>query len=235
MEQKELIKLDQAALAFPDQIKTFFDGIKAKYDKIIKLKTPKNKLKIREGKGGKTFTYVKSLYLEDQLNEYYPGWSLEVKETKVIGREGSGFAQATVKLWFYDNGLLRYIEDVGGCEIKYYKPDHPTRGGDYLDLPNDIKGAVTDGLKRCCYRLGFGRDFKYEPSDLDITEEQFGYLNYILESFNSDGFQQYVDKVKEIAETKLNQATFDKWIEVNLLPKLKEVDIEKYNKIKGGK
>ncbi len=201
--------------------------IKEKMSKEAKARsdelTPDKAIKSREGKGGKTWRYAKADYFEDCLNRDFPGWSFEVKKWEIVGNKDSGFVVADVKLTVVDNTIIRIMEDVGGAEIKYYADDHKTRAGDYLNIPNDVKAAATDGLKRCSYRLGYSRDLKYDPADLDITEEQYGEIQHALHKIKEIKPETF-DKIMDIVYRKVNQANYNNFMKKQILPIIEKID-----------
>lgn len=151
----------------------------------VEIKTPKEEIKRREGRKGRTgkpmiFDYVEDAYMMALLNNEVPGWSFEVIEMKEI--YNSCIVHA--RLRFIDGGIPRVIDDVGRQEIKLRKD--PKTGLPYdpikpLDIGNDMKGAVSDAFKRCCARFGFAADVyrneakllaEAEDIEKDIEEEQ---------------------------------------------------------------
>ncbi len=185
--------------------------------------TPKKAIKDREGKGGKIWRYAKVDYFEDCLNRDFPGWTFEVKKWEIVGNKDSGFVVADVKLTVIDITVIRIIEDVGGAEVKYYADDHKTRAGDYLNVPNDVKAAVTDGLKRCSYRLGYSRDLKYDPADLDITEEQYGEIQSALSKVKEVKPETF-NKIMDIVYKKVNRANYNNFMKKQILPIIENID-----------
>ena len=196
--------------------------------RIVDRKIPPKFIKKRDGKGGKVFKFVKIDYIEELLTEDYPGWSFEVKSWDIKGKEKSGFIVADVRLLIMDNGMPRYIDDIGGAEIKYYGGDHPTRAGDYLDLANDVKAAVTDGFKRCAYRLGYIRELKYEAADLNITEEQWTTILDAIDKLKEINIKKY-EKIKEVVYQKVNRANFNAFMRDKILDAItRKIDPDKY-------
>jgi len=124
----------------------------------------------------------------------------------------------------------RVIEEIGGAEIKYYKKEHATRAGDFLSIPNDVKSAATDGLKRCCYRLGYSRDLKYDPADLDITEDQMAELSYALTKVKEIKPETF-DKIMGVVYKKINQANYENFIVKQIMPIVKKVDTGTYREL----
>ena len=203
--------------------------IRAKAKIISETSTPKNKTKERPGKGGGMWTYAKSDYFEDCLNKDFPGWSLETTEHGIVGPSLFEEAFAIVKLSVIDNGLPRIITRTGGAEIKYLTEKDP-QGGKHkttnpLSIVNDKKAAETDGFKRCCYVLGYARDLRVDPADVDVTEEQFGLVMKSIENA-SDKFKH---QISELLKTSVNATNYDKFVINKIMPVLKSKDPENYN------
>ena len=96
-----------------------------------------------EEKGG--YEYVDEAYMRTVLNEAFPIWSWEVQkyefiEDKAIAVHG--------RLTVEDNGVTRHFESVAAHRIVISQ-----KSGNYADLGNDLKSAVTDCFKVCVNRL----------------------------------------------------------------------------------
>lgn len=203
--------------------------IREKAEQISKAATPKNKTHERPGKGGGMWTYAKSEYFEDCLSDDFPGYSLETIEHGIVGPSLFEEAYAIVKLSVIDNGLPRIITRTGGAEIKYLTEKDPEgnkhKTPNPLSIVNDKKSAETDGFKRCCYVLGYARDLRVDPADVEITEEQFGLVMKSLENA-TDKFR---DKISEMLRSSVNSANYDKFVTNKIMPVLKAKDPENYN------
>jgi hypothetical protein len=207
---------------------SILSSMRSLYKKITETKTPLRAIKEREGRAGNKWKYCKSTYYEEELSHYFPGWSYEIKEWKIIGDANQGgFVVATVRIHVIDHNIHRIIDDIGGQEIKYYGNDHETRAGEYLDISNDVKAAVTDGIKRCATRLGIAIDMKIDPSDMSITEEQMGFLKYCIQ----DAKPENQAKVLKMSET-INAKTFRRFMSDKILPIVQKNFPERYKEIK---
>lgn len=200
-------------------------------EKTTKLQTPKKARKTRPGKGGGNWVYAKSDYFEDLLNTDYPGWTYMTKEWQITGPSGHEFVIASVRLIVSKYGIPRIIDDVGSAEVKYLSergPDgkkHPTNQP--LNVGSDVKAAITDGLKRCCYRLGYARDLRVDPADLDVTEEQFGLVMDSIENVS----QHFKNMVESFLRNQGNQKNFESFVKTKIMPALKKHDNEGYEKL----
>ncbi len=202
-----------------DAISDIQEAIRKNAEKIRAQTTPERFKKKRKAKGGGYWTYVKADFLEDELDKYFPGWSCETLDWEAKGTGDNQFIVARVQLTVFDNGLKRVMTQNGGQEVKYYSSENP-RSGDLLDFANDVKAAETDAFKRCCYKLGFIRDIKYDPADLDISEEQWGLLLNVIEN----GKEEWKEGIKDYAYQKLNRANFDDFMKNTILPVLEKHD-----------
>ena len=113
--------------------------------------------------GGRDLTYVDGEMVISRLNEVLglAGWAFEVGQIQVLDKE----VWATGKLTVYtrDGAVVR--EQAGGQII------NRTRAGEIIELSNDIKGAVTDCLKKCATLVGVGL-YLYDPSERREVEQE---------------------------------------------------------------
>lgn len=118
----------------------------------ILQKTPENHIYRRPAKGGGQWDYVTGVYIKKCLN-YTFGWMWSSSVLSI--EEKYGQVCATVRLTIQDasgNELL-HKDDIGKKDIVMRKET-----GKPLDYGNDMKAAVTDGLKRCAAQFGFASD-----------------------------------------------------------------------------
>ena len=134
--------------------------------------------------GGTDLTYVDGETVISRLNDAlgFDGWSFEVKDIKVLEDEVWALGRLTV--YGTDRDVIR--EQAGGQIINRKRgiPATPARPaqerdgdrpaipaveaqpavkGDIIELANDIKGAVTDCLKKCATLVGVGL-YLYDPA-----------------------------------------------------------------------
>jgi Rad52/22 family double-strand break repair protein len=104
-------------------------------------------LRTFEGRGGKTMTFIEDETVMDRLDAGYGygNWQLQVEEARIDG-------VVKVRLGVRENGEWAWYEDFGYPNQK---------GGD------ELKEAVSDGIRRCGRYLGIARDLyrksTYEP------------------------------------------------------------------------
>lgn len=113
--------------------------------------------------GGRELTYVDGETIVSRLNDVlgYDGWSFEVGQINVLERE----VWATGRLTVYTGERTIVREQAGGQII------NRTRAGEIVELGNDIKGAVTDCLKKCATLVGVGL-YLYDPNERREVEAE---------------------------------------------------------------
>jgi hypothetical protein len=113
--------------------------------------------------GGTSLTYVDGEMVVSRLNEELglDGWSFEVKDIHVLENEVWALGRITV----YQEGRTLVREQAGGQII------NRKRTGEIIELSNDIKGAVTDCLKKCATLVGIGL-YLYDPVERREVEQE---------------------------------------------------------------
>lgn len=146
---------------------TYFTGISEKAHKLRNTSTPGEKIKVRKGKGGKSWKYIQRIDAMEWLDKNYPGWSMEVDTLSF--KEYAGFVYATVKLSVIENigdtALKREIKCTGCDEIEFTKETNQPVSMTYY------KNAETDALKRCVFSLGGFKDV-YSEEELEDIQQQ---------------------------------------------------------------
>ena len=102
----------------------------------------------RLNKGGASLTYIPVSEVINRMNKVLgvDGWSFTVKTWEQLGT--SIVAHVTVNATI--NGSVVTREGVGGQKIKISKQ------GDPVDIGDEVKGAVSDALKKAVQTLGVG-------------------------------------------------------------------------------
>lgn len=113
--------------------------------------------------GGTEITYVTGEMVTSRLNEVlgFDGWSFEVKDVKVLDNEVWALGRMTV----YSGERTIVREQAGGQII------NRNRQGEIIELANDVKGAVTDTLKKCATLLGVGSYLYDEQERREVQAE----------------------------------------------------------------
>jgi len=120
------------------------------------MRTPKEHVYSRPGKGGQKFSYVTGNYVEKVLNFVFGwNWDFEVVEHGQTGDFIWVHGKLTVKS--PDGKQTITKSQFGRAEVKYlrnvtHKPEN------MVDFGNDLKAASTDALKKCASLLGIASD-----------------------------------------------------------------------------
>lgn len=179
--------------------------------------TPEEFTDYRSVGGGKKVKYIFGHYFIQKLNDAFGFlWSLDVPEWHQNDKHLTAKVVLSVTvpgrtIKEYENGhLVREITydqieirktQFGGQEVKYYSDK--SRG--MLDFANDLKGAVTDGMKKCGTMLGIGLDIYGSRIE---SEEKEGVRKEQIDALFRWG-EQYMKwdevKTKEWAEKELGK------------------------------
>ena len=146
-------------------------------------KTPKNAIKTRKGKGGRTYDYVSHAWVTMQLNEAFQWrWSFEVLEQIIVPnleqpQEVVVKGQLTVHAPEGDWTKVQF----GGADVEYLncpkcKNDYNKKRNcnrcngtgkstEMLSLADNLKSASSDCLKKCASLFGIAIDL-YGGDDL---------------------------------------------------------------------
>lgn len=152
---------------------------RSEYAKALRgSRTPKRKIKTRQGKDGKIFKYIGPLEAYKWLDEHYPLWSMEVSDSY---HQIANWLYVRVTVTIYDSvtGVQRTISRLGGKEAII------TKDGGNLASIQYLKAAETDAVKRIVVALGGYNDVYSSDEDLGEDEEELRerrqwYVNNIL-------------------------------------------------------
>ena len=171
------------AVAVPSAEPTMYDKLAARFPASAhKTKTI----------GGTGLTYVDGETVISRLNDAlgFDGWSFEVRDVKVLEDEVWALGRMTI----YAGALTIVREQAGGQIINRTRgtpaiqarpaipaeddrPEQPAieaqpaRKGHVIELSNDIKGAITDCLKKCATLAGVAL-YLYDPSERREVEQE---------------------------------------------------------------
>jgi len=122
--------------------------------KILFQETPKEFVKQREGRGGKTFNYVEIGYAISQLNTIYgaANWDFDVVDKIRDGDEIVVQGRLTIK--DHQHGFSVSKTQFGQCQIKR---------GQFLG--DAFKSATSDCLKKCASLFGIAQDIYWQLLD----------------------------------------------------------------------
>ena len=173
---------------------TELEAVKQSHESVSALKTPRYYVR---DKGG--FDYVDEGYMRKVLNQHFPVWSWEVQKYEFIGDKAIAVHG---RLTIQDNGIVRYFESVAAHRIAVSRKD-----GNYTDLGNDLKSAVTDCFKVCVNRLCNVADDVYRKQNL--SSEQITNLENLSKTME-DSVQRKV--VTSIKNQQVNPSNYDDWV-----------------------
>lgn len=125
--------------------------------------TPKQFVKKRPAKGGGTWDYVSTGYVQKILNITFGwNWDFQVIDWKYIPDVSQVIVHAKLTVRCGQNVIIK--EQFGRKDVKMMKDKSAV-----LDLGNDIKGATSDALKKCASLLGIASDI-YNNSEFRAVE-----------------------------------------------------------------
>lgn len=156
-----ILPIDSDLINKSSNIEEYTDKSQTEYEKalyaFLNEKTPADAIYKRQGRGNMTFDYVQGSWVIKQLNILFNRkWSWS------IGREEVGESQVwvrgvlEVRMSPGEDGLIRK-EAYGGADIKRFGGGN-SRGGQIIDLADDLKSASTDALKKAASLLGIAGD-----------------------------------------------------------------------------
>lgn len=149
---------------------------------IVTQEVPKEAIRTRPGRGGKTFSYVSHDWVTGVLNDAFGfDWDFEaLPETLRVSEAGVGiFCRLTVRK---DGSPVTKVEFGWKENIKGM-----TEG-------DRIKSAVSDGLRRCAMRLGVG--LSLYGGDMTAQDVKNMLVAYAQKNLNWDARQTF-DYLKE--------------------------------------
>lgn len=134
---------------------------------LITGRTPAKEIKTREGRGGRTFSYVNTYYMTHQIG-LITGfrWSSECLEEKAYPNwENPRELGAQMKITIYDAAGNAYShtswgqKDVGRYTKSDPKNNPPQyKAGDIISIFDDLKAAYSDGIKKSLSYFGIASD-----------------------------------------------------------------------------
>ena len=127
---------------------------------ILLQQTPPEAIKLRQGKGGKTFRYVEHAWVTEQLNEAFGwAWSWEIVDWKIMPESEPSEVMVLGKLTVHGrNGASLVKTQFGSSDVKRDKQ------GNVLSVGDDLKAASSDALKKTASLLGLALDL-YRSDD----------------------------------------------------------------------
>lgn len=125
--------------------------------------TPLKMVDIREGRGGKTFYYVRHQYITEKLNQLCRfDWDFEVLRERMDEDCVTVLGQLTLRV----AGCIIRKSQYGSSDVKR------SRDGKPLSIGDDFKAAASDSLKKCASLVGLGLDLS-----MPVKENTFKHLH----------------------------------------------------------
>lgn len=127
---------------------------------LIEGKTPKEAVLTRKGRGSRSFDYVTGSWIVQQLNDLFDfNWDWEIIQQEIGKGQIWVKGKLTVKI-LQESGQTVSITKTsfGGSDIKSYSEKAGQRGGEVMDIGDDLKAASTDALKKAASLLGIAAD-----------------------------------------------------------------------------
>lgn len=160
-------------------------------------------IETREGAGGKLLNYLPGAYYIRKANEIFEegNWAPRTLEVTTLGITPEGHTMYVVRVELVIDGCLPIV-DVGFGTALGEKPEHHEMA---------IKGAATDGLKRCL-RI-FGDQF-----GLSLYEEKGGWQPVKFDETMDSGDVKFTGgkhEGKTIAEVYKTDPSYIQWVAEN--------------------
>ena len=123
---------------------------------LVANETPRYRIRRRKGKGGMFFDYVDIGYVLEQLNlltGHLWDWNIEWQTSIAEAKEVKQFIVRGALTLNSKTGTSVKKVNYGKADIKMLKND-----AGFLDFGNDMKGAVSDCVKKCASMFGIALD-----------------------------------------------------------------------------
>lgn len=122
---------------------------------ILSQQTPKNEVRLRQGKGGMMLRYVDHAYVTRLLNNAFGwAWDFEILETELMSWDGKPFEIRCIgRLTVNANGARIVKTQCGSQAIEFLRD-----GSKPVTIGDAYKGAASDALKKCASLLGIALD-----------------------------------------------------------------------------
>lgn len=123
----------------------------------------------RLNKGGANLTYIPISEVINRMNKVLgvENWSFNVKTWQQVGTSIVAHVIVHAKI----NGTMVSRDGVGGQKIKMSKQ------GDPIDIGDEVKGAVSDALKKAVQTLGVGLYLARSEEAIEIEQVMDSYIS----------------------------------------------------------
>jgi len=127
---------------------------------MIAIPTPPEFIKQREGKGGKTFTYIEGGYVISRLNQIFSpaGWDFEIVDKGLVAEGKEAWVQGKLTLKDFKGNMI--VKTQFGSAERITE-----RGGVKMNVGDAYKTASTDALKKCASLIGISLDVYWAQMD----------------------------------------------------------------------
>jgi hypothetical protein len=128
----------------------------------------------RLNKGGANLTYIPISEVINRMNKVIgvENWSFNVKTWQQVGTSIVAHVIVHAKI----NGTMVSRDGVGGQKIKMSKQ------GDPIDIGDEVKGAVSDALKKAVQTLGVGLYLARSEEAIEIEQVMDAYISPVPQS-----------------------------------------------------
>lgn len=168
----ELARLEPSGIvqAGPDKNDLLMQTLTEAQVDFLLQRTPKQEIKMRQGRGGMHFAYVEHGYVTERLNLVFGfNWDFDIFDKQMLEDEVIVEARLTVRT---PGGQTIVKTQFGGAEIKRHASG--PRSGRPLSIADDYKAAGSDALKKCASLLGIGLDLygRDRPDEVEMPPEK---------------------------------------------------------------
>ena len=144
----------------------------AALESLLDEKTPKDAIYKRQGRGNMNFDYVQGWWMIKQLNALFSRhWSWRIEKEEVGQSQVWVRGILTVRIGPGEDGLVSK-EAYGGADIKHFGGGN-SKGGQVIDIADDLKAASTDALKKAASMIGIAADIYGGHSDSAQSKSGF--------------------------------------------------------------
>lgn len=161
---------DGVPLVAGDKHQLFMQTLNRAQVDFLLQRTPREEIKLRQGRGGMKFSYVEHGYVTERLNLVFGfNWDFEIVDKQILEDEVVVEARLTVRT---PGGQTIVKTQFGGADIKRHSSG--PKSGRPLSIADDFKAAGSDALKKCASLLGIGLDLygRDRPDEADDTPHQ---------------------------------------------------------------
>lgn len=165
---------------------------------ISSISTPKPFVKRRPD----GLDYVEEKYMRDQLNEHFPVWSWEIKETQFLGSE---WVIVTGELQILDNSIPRKFSSIGATRIQFKKGKEHTPEN-VVDIDKNVASANTNAFKRAINRLCNICDdvYKKQLEDFGLSDSQKKTITSLANKVSKSRLEEITNLVEEQSISTIN-------------------------------